>query len=121
MNNKMKVNKEEINKLLSPYSFQDVLRGLDLSAKGIEGAEKDKLLGKVDGYLSSSRGDYLVEIKKYHDLRYPSVLPSMFESFASRRFLKGESKNRKVNLPIILIARVKKVSESFLDNALNFF
>ena len=121
MNDNMKVNKEEINKLLSPYSFQDVLRGLDLSAKGIEGAEKDKLLGKVDGYLSSSRGDYLVEIKKYHDLRYPSVLPSMFESFASRRFLRRESRNRKVNLPVLLIARVKKLSESFLDNALDFF
>lgn len=121
MNDKMNVNEEEINKLLSPFSFQDVLRGLDLNAAEIEEAEKDKLLGKVDGYLSSNRGDYLIEIKKYHDLRYATVLPSMFESFASRRFLRHDSRSRRVDLPILLIARVKKLSDSFLDNALEFF
>ncbi len=121
MNDKMSVNEEEINKLLSPFSFQDVLRGLDLNASEIEEAEKDKLLGKVDGYLSSNRGDYLIEIKKYHDLRYASVLPSMFESFASRRFLRRNSRSKRVDLPILLIARVKKLSDSFLDNALEFF
>lgn len=121
MNDKMNVNEEEINKLLSPFSFQDVLRGLDLNAREIEEAEKDKLLGKVDGYLSSNRGDYLIEIKKYHDLRYASVLPSMFEGFVSRRFLRRDSRSRRLDLPILLIARVKKLSDSFLDNALEFF
>ena len=42
----MNVNEEEINKLLSPFSFQDVLRGLDLNAGDIEEAKKDKLLEK---------------------------------------------------------------------------
>lgn len=121
INDKMNANEEEINKLLSPFSFQDVLRGLDLNAREIEEAEKDKLLGKVDGYLSSNRGDYLIEIKKYHDLRYASVLPSMFESFASRGFLRRDSRIKRADLPILLIARVNKLSDSFLDNTLEFF
>ena len=121
MNDKMSVNEEEVNKLLSPFSFEDVLKGLNLKAGEIEEADKDKLLGKVDGYLSSNRGEYLIEIKKYHDLRYASVLPSMFESFASRSFLRYESRSKRVDLPILLIARVKKLSDSFLNNALEFF
>ena len=111
------MNDFEIHKLLAPFSFEEIFREVRLRIKNIKEIEKDDLLGKICGIGFSGDREYRIEFKKYHDLRYGNVLPSMLESHVSA-FL---AKNRKHNIPVLLIARVRKLSDSFLDNALHFF
>ncbi len=107
----------EIDKFLAPFSSKDIFKEVGLRITRLDNLQKDDLLGKISGIGFSGGREYLIEFKKYHDLRYGTVLPSMLESYVSFFW----DRNRKISISVFLIARVKKLSESFLDNVLRFF
>ena len=107
----------EMHKFLAPFSFEEIVQEVGLRIRGLEKLQKDDLLGKVSGIGFLGNREYRIEFKKYHDLRYGNVLPSMLESYVCS-FLPRDLRD---SIPVLLIARVKKLSESFLDNALQFF
>ena len=111
------MNNIEIQRLLSPFSFKEIFQEIGLQIKEIREIEKDDLLGKISGNVFFKNREYQIEFKKYHDLRYGNVLPSMLESHLSSYY----AKDNKQEVPVLLIARVKKLSDSFLDNAIHFF
>lgn len=111
------MNDVEIHKLLSPFSYEEVFKEIGLRIRRLEELHKDELLGKISGIGLLGDREYRIEFKKFHDLRYGNVLPSMLESHVSSFLVRDEIHN----IPVLLVARVKKISESFLNNALLFF